>query len=79
MGLLVIIVILLLNSDIFIYFFLNSTELPLEPSLSRTLIEANELGCLSHALTVTAMLSAETSLLPARRSTLLIYIIFRFL
>ncbi|XXG45040.1 hypothetical protein AAC387_Pa02g0231 [Persea americana] len=42
-------------------------ELPLEPSLSRTLIEANELGCLSQALTVTAMLSAETSLLPTRR------------
>ncbi|XP_020588625.1 probable pre-mRNA-splicing factor ATP-dependent RNA helicase DEAH4 isoform X2 [Phalaenopsis equestris] len=34
-------------------------ELPLEPSLSRTLIEANELGCLSQALTVVAMLSAE--------------------
>ncbi|KAL9267188.1 putative pre-mRNA-splicing factor ATP-dependent RNA helicase DEAH4 [Drosera capensis] len=42
-------------------------ELPLEPSLSRTLIEANESGCLSQALTVAAMLSAETSLLPARR------------
>ncbi|KAG9447145.1 hypothetical protein H6P81_013273 [Aristolochia fimbriata] len=41
-------------------------ELPLEPSLSRTLIEANVLGCLSEALTVSAMLSAETSLLPAR-------------
>ncbi|GAB2280602.1 hypothetical protein Dimus_015231 [Dionaea muscipula] len=40
-------------------------ELPLEPSLSRTLIEANENGCLSQALTVAAMLSAETSLLPA--------------
>ncbi|KAG5520677.1 hypothetical protein RHGRI_033309 [Rhododendron griersonianum] len=39
-------------------------ELPLEPSLSRTLIEANEYGCLSQALTVAAMLSAETSLLP---------------
>lgn len=39
-------------------------ELPLEPSLSRTLIEANENGCLSQALTVVAMLSAETSLLP---------------
>ncbi|KAH7836184.1 hypothetical protein Vadar_033513 [Vaccinium darrowii] len=41
-------------------------ELPLEPSLSRTLIEANDYGCLSHALTVAAMLSAETSLLPGR-------------
>lgn len=41
-------------------------ELPLEPSLSRTLIEANELGCLSQALTITAMLSAETTLLPTR-------------
>lgn len=43
-----------------------STELPLEPSLSRTLIEANESGCLSQALTVVAMLSAETTLLPVR-------------
>ncbi|KAG5527316.1 hypothetical protein RHGRI_028271 [Rhododendron griersonianum] len=41
-------------------------ELPLEPSLSRTLIDANEYGCLSQALTVAAMLSAETSLLPGR-------------
>ncbi|XP_040954440.1 probable pre-mRNA-splicing factor ATP-dependent RNA helicase DEAH4 isoform X2 [Gossypium hirsutum] len=41
-------------------------ELPLEPSLSRTLIEANEYGCLSQALTVAAMLSAETNLLPGR-------------
>ncbi|CAI9116556.1 OLC1v1017738C1 [Oldenlandia corymbosa var. corymbosa] len=39
-------------------------ELPLEPSLSRTLLEANDCGCLSQALTVVAMLSAETSLLP---------------
>lgn len=42
------------------------SELPLEPSLSRTLIEANESGCLSQALTVVAMLSAETTLLPVR-------------
>ncbi|XP_058102260.1 probable pre-mRNA-splicing factor ATP-dependent RNA helicase DEAH4 isoform X2 [Magnolia sinica] len=42
------------------------SELPLEPSLSRTLIEANELGCLSQALTVTAMLSAETTLISTR-------------
>ncbi|XP_021809599.1 probable pre-mRNA-splicing factor ATP-dependent RNA helicase DEAH4 [Prunus avium] len=41
-------------------------ELPLEPSLSRTLMEANEHGCLSQALTVAAMLSAETTLLPSR-------------
>eukprot|EP00262_Sarcandra_glabra_P021476 TRINITY_DN9128_c0_g2_i1.p1 TRINITY_DN9128_c0_g2~~TRINITY_DN9128_c0_g2_i1.p1 ORF type:complete len:506 (+),score=100.44 TRINITY_DN9128_c0_g2_i1:147-1520(+) len=41
-------------------------ELPLEPSLSRMLIEANEFGCLSQALTVAAMLSAETSLLPSQ-------------
>uniref|UniRef100_A0A2P2L5G5 RNA helicase n=1 Tax=Rhizophora mucronata TaxID=61149 RepID=A0A2P2L5G5_RHIMU len=41
-------------------------ELPLEPSLSRTLIKANENGCLSQALTVASMLSAETSLLPVR-------------
>ncbi|XP_030960687.1 probable pre-mRNA-splicing factor ATP-dependent RNA helicase DEAH4 [Quercus lobata] len=41
-------------------------ELPLEPSLSRTLMEANECGCLFQALTVAAMLSAETMLLPGR-------------
>ncbi|CAL9081792.1 unnamed protein product [Musa textilis] len=39
-------------------------ELPLEPSLARTLIEANELGCLSQALTVTSMLSAEVAIRP---------------
>lgn len=45
-------------------------ELPLEPSLARTLIEANEYGCLSQALTVAAMLSVEGTLLPGRsRST----------
>ncbi|XP_019158088.1 PREDICTED: probable pre-mRNA-splicing factor ATP-dependent RNA helicase DEAH4 isoform X1 [Ipomoea nil] len=43
-------------------------ELPLEPSLSRTLIEANDLNCLSQALTVVAMLSAETTLLPGPRN-----------
>ncbi|KAJ3671464.1 hypothetical protein LUZ60_007543 [Juncus effusus] len=37
-------------------------ELPLEASLARTLIEANELGCLSQALTVAAALSAEITL-----------------
>lgn len=42
-------------------------ELPLEPSLSRTLIEANEYDCISQALTVAAMLSAETTLLPGHR------------
>ncbi|KAJ9169495.1 hypothetical protein P3X46_017682 [Hevea brasiliensis] len=42
-------------------------EFPLEPSLSRTLMEANENGSLSQALTVAAMLSAETSLLPGRK------------
>ncbi|KAL9420720.1 hypothetical protein AB3S75_038318 [Citrus x aurantiifolia] len=41
-------------------------ELPLEPSLSRMLMEANEYGCLSQALTLAAMLSAETTLLPGR-------------
>lgn len=39
------------------------SELPLEPSLSRTLLEANDFGCLSQALTVVSMLSAETNLL----------------
>jgi ATP-dependent RNA helicase DHX8/PRP22 len=38
------------------------SELPLEPSLARTLFEANELGCLSQALTVVATLSAEITL-----------------
>ncbi|KAF7047844.1 hypothetical protein CFC21_056707 [Triticum aestivum] len=41
-------------------------ELPLDPSLSRTLIEANELGCLSQALTVAAVLSAEITLRQTR-------------
>jgi len=41
-------------------------ELPLEPSLSRTLIEANELGCLSQALSVAAILSAEITLRSTR-------------
>ncbi|XP_020229859.1 probable pre-mRNA-splicing factor ATP-dependent RNA helicase DEAH4 [Cajanus cajan] len=44
-------------------------ELPLEPSLARTLMEANNYGCLSEALTVAAMLSAETTLLPGQRKT----------
>ncbi|XP_057751575.1 probable pre-mRNA-splicing factor ATP-dependent RNA helicase DEAH4 isoform X2 [Arachis stenosperma] len=43
-------------------------ELPLEPSLSRTLMEANDYGCIPEALTVAAMLSAETTLLPGRRT-----------
>ncbi|KAJ4795519.1 RNA helicase family protein [Rhynchospora pubera] len=38
------------------------SELPLEPSLARTLFEANELGCLSQALTVVATLSAEITI-----------------
>lgn len=46
----------------------SMSDLPLEPSLSRTLLEANKLGCLPQALTVVAMLSAETSLLPVRSS-----------
>ncbi|KOM31393.1 hypothetical protein LR48_Vigan01g094800 [Vigna angularis] len=44
-------------------------ELPLEPSLARTLMEASDHGCLSEALTVAAMLSAETTLLPVQRKT----------
>ncbi len=35
-------------------------SLPLEPSLARALIAATQLGCLSQATTVAAMLSAET-------------------
>ncbi|KAL3504437.1 hypothetical protein ACH5RR_034278 [Cinchona calisaya] len=42
-------------------------ELPLQPSLYRTPLEANKCGCLSQALTVAAILSAETTLLPGRR------------
>ena len=34
--------------------------LPVEPSVARTLIAATELNCLPDALTVAAMLSAET-------------------
>ncbi|TKY59874.1 ATP-dependent RNA helicase dhx8 [Spatholobus suberectus] len=44
-------------------------EFPLEPSLARTLMEANNYGCLYEALTVAAMLSAETTLLPGQRKT----------
>ncbi|KAI4343371.1 hypothetical protein L6164_010728 [Bauhinia variegata] len=44
-------------------------ELPLEPSLSRTLMEANNYGCISQALTVAAMLSAETTLLSVQSKT----------
>ncbi|KAH1250653.1 putative pre-mRNA-splicing factor ATP-dependent RNA helicase DEAH4 [Glycine max] len=44
-------------------------ELPLEPSLAKTLMEANNYGCLYEALTVAAMLSAETTLLPGQRKT----------
>lgn len=43
-------------------------ELPLEPSLSRTLMEANENESLSEALTVAAMLSSETTLLSGGRN-----------
>ncbi|MFS8000961.1 putative RNA helicase [Helianthus anomalus] len=39
-------------------------HLPLEPSVARTLIEANEYDCLTQALTVAAMLSVEGTLLP---------------
>nr|GEY67673.1 probable pre-mRNA-splicing factor ATP-dependent RNA helicase DEAH4 isoform X2 [Tanacetum cinerariifolium] len=42
------------------------TELPLEPSLARTLVEANKNDCLPQALTVAAMLSVEGTLLPGR-------------
>lgn len=37
----------------------HMAHLPLEPPLGRTLIAAQELGCLSEALTIVAMLSAE--------------------
>ncbi|XP_078150328.1 RNA helicase family protein isoform X1 [Carex rostrata] len=40
----------------------SMSELPLEPSLARTLFEANDLGCMSQALTVVATLSAEITL-----------------
>ncbi|WJX47067.1 RNA helicase [Trifolium repens] len=44
-------------------------ELPLEPSLSRTLMEANSYGCITEALTVAAMLSTESALLPGKSKT----------
>ncbi|KAK2384094.1 RNA helicase family protein [Trifolium repens] len=44
-------------------------ELPLEPSLSRTLMEANNYGCITEALTVAAMLSTESALLPGKSKT----------
>lgn len=50
--------------EIFSQFY---AELPLEPSLSRTLMEANNYGCITEALTVASMLSIETSLLPGKR------------
>ncbi|KAF7813624.1 putative pre-mRNA-splicing factor ATP-dependent RNA helicase DEAH4 [Senna tora] len=50
-----------------IFLSLHIRELPLEPSLSRTLMEANNYGCISQALTVAAMLSAETTLLSSQR------------
>ncbi|MFS7992689.1 putative RNA helicase [Helianthus anomalus] len=43
---------------------LDGEKLPLEPSVARTLIEANEYDCLTQALTVAAMLSVEGTLLP---------------
>nr|GEV08093.1 probable pre-mRNA-splicing factor ATP-dependent RNA helicase DEAH4 isoform X2 [Tanacetum cinerariifolium] len=52
------------NELLLIYFYL--TELPLEPSLARTLIEANKNDCLPKALTVAAMLSVEETLHPRR-------------
>lgn len=61
-ALIIFLLLSLLNISFWLY-----AELPLEPSLSRTLMEANEYGCLSQALTVAAMLSAETTLLPGRR------------
>lgn len=42
-------------------------ELPLEPALGRTLLAAEELGCLPQALTVAAMLSSETIFMPGPR------------
>lgn len=36
------------------------SRFPLEPSLSRTLLEAGELGCLEETLTIVALLSVET-------------------
>ena len=58
-------------SGLTVFFFLWQfrAELPLEPSLSRTIMEANNYGCISQALTVAAMLSTKTTLLPGRRYT----------
>ncbi|GKA82487.1 probable pre-mRNA-splicing factor ATP-dependent RNA helicase DEAH4 isoform X1 [Tanacetum coccineum] len=53
--------------DILKFDFLDApSQLPLEPSLARTLIEANKNDCLPQALTVAAMLSVEGTLLPGR-------------
>lgn len=46
-------------------------QLPLEPVLARTLLAAAELDCLGPALTVVAMLSAET-IFQGNRSALLL-------
>ncbi|CAN0335533.1 unnamed protein product, partial [Discosporangium mesarthrocarpum] len=40
---------------------------PLEPSLSRVLLEANDLGCLEEALTIVALLSSESIWYSRRR------------
>ncbi len=44
------------------------SALPLEPSLARSLLAAAELGCLPDALTVAAMLSAESVFVGNRRA-----------
>ncbi|KAH7439835.1 hypothetical protein KP509_04G078700 [Ceratopteris richardii] len=43
--------------------------LPLEPSLSRMLLAAEEAGCLSEALTIAAMLSCESLFLPSPKKS----------
>ena len=44
----------------------HMAQLPLDPPLSRTLLAADELRCLPEALTVVAMLSAESIFQGAR-------------
>lgn len=56
------------ESQVVMLLCLVLTELPLEPALGRTLLAAQDLGCLPQALTVAAMLSCETIFFQAQRS-----------
>ena len=47
----------------------HMAHLPLEPALARTLLAANDLACLPEALTVVAMLSAESIFVGSRSAS----------